>query len=86
MSRRENQPPLWRRALDGFQKNCYTASGDEERIVLEFVAVGGERKAVLLGTVKGGGGVRKRESKTLKKFYFYCEWVKKEVYCICIVK
>ena len=53
LSRRENQPPLWRRALDGLQKNCYTASGDGERIVLEFVAVGGERKAVLLETIKG---------------------------------
>ena len=42
--------------LDSLRKNCYTASGDGERIVLEFVAVGGERKAVLLGTVKGGGG------------------------------
>lgn len=57
LSRRENQPPLWRLALDGRQKNCYTVLGDGERIVLEFVAVGGERKAVLLGTVKGGGGV-----------------------------
>lgn len=56
LSRRENQPPLWRRALDRHRKNCYTASCDGERIVLEFVAVGGERKAVLLGTVKGGGG------------------------------